>query len=277
MVSYGALRAMVVFKTMNTAKRITGLALITVVLISAILSLLALSVLHGFSNNTQATQLDAVRIQHNQLHSAGVRYAALHLASSRRDVSPTATPVSELFLEMATGRIKVTIENEAGRIGLLHAEPRMLTKALTNLGVPSAEVDALVKRIQSSTSEQQSLSYRSLRKLLIPYPQLYSNLADMISLHNGQAAVNPLIASESVLALIPGLSNGEQQILLENRNRSRPSLVSSPIDNAFFTTKLSAFYRINTSVTFGNRIRSRTEIIKMTNATGELYQRVATL
>jgi len=262
---------------MNRPIREAGLALISTIWISAILGLLSVSALHSFSANTEAAQIDAVRVKHNLLHLAGVRYAALHLASNRRTVAPTATPASELVLELGATRIRLTIENEAGRIDLVRAPPNMLVQMLTDFDVPLTEAGALIERIQSMRSDEPSLSYRSLRKMLAPYPNLYQRILRIISLHNGQAGVHPMIASESVLGVLPGLSRAEQQTLLTSQNSSLSSLVSTPIDNAMFTTRISAFYRITTTISMGDTTRVRTEVIKMTNEPGVLYQRVAVL
>ena len=110
---------MVVFEAMSMPLRVhqhsAGFALISAIWLSAIMSLLTLSVLHGFNTNTEATQVDAMRVKHNLAHLAGVRYAALHLASPRVRVAPTATPVRALSLQLNSTRVSIQIENEAGR------------------------------------------------------------------------------------------------------------------------------------------------------------------
>jgi hypothetical protein len=255
----------------------SGLALLSAVWMSAILALLSLSVLHNVSTNIEASRIDAERVRYHLLHLAGVRYAALHLASPRHQVAPTATPSEDLSFELAAGRIQLKIENEAGRIDLLRASSTVLTSILNHFGVPVSNLDALVREIQSLASQSHPPSYRSLRRILRPYPNLYHRLINHVTLHNGKAGVHPMIASESLLALLPGMSLADQQQVLSNRENIEGSLVSSPIENPLFSYTLSAFYRITTTTFLGDSTRTNVVIIKMTKQPGVLYQRVASL
>ena len=153
----------------------------------------------------------------------------------------------------------------------------VLVQLLTKHGLGASDANTLSALIQDSLPEEPLVSYRSLRKMLKSFPGLYQRLIDNVSLHNGSSGVHPLLASESVLGLIPELSAAQKHSLLETRNENELALVSTPIDNALFTSRLSPFYRITTTVVSGDNRRTKIEIIKMTNEPALLYESVATL
>ncbi len=255
----------------------SGFALLSTIWLAAIISLLTLSVLHGFNTNTEATQIDAMRIKHKMLHQAGLRYAALHLASPRHEVAATAIPNSELLLQLDSGQVRVKIENEAGRIDLLLAPRQRVVDLLTSLGLSIDEAGSLADGLQNSLTARPDMSYRGLRELFGSKPGLYQKAINLISLHNGQAGVHPLLASESVLDLFSELSLAEKQRVLNNRSGQQSSLFSTPIDKPIFTDRLSAHYRLTVTTVLEESRRTNVQIIKMTNQVGSLYEAVAIL
>jgi len=106
----------------------------------------------------------------------------------------------------------------------------------------------------------------------LPTKRFANQLLSVTTLHNGQSGVHPALAPESVLVLVPRLSTLERERILSARDRKTPSLVSNPVNSDHFSSTISAYYRVSTSVVLQGQRYSRVQIIKMINQQGKLYE-----
>ena len=262
---------------MNRIKSGSGFALFTVILLVAVISLISLAMVNVYLSNTRATSIDLQRIKADQLLDSGVRFAALSLASPRAKVSGSAIPAERLVYAAPDVDVVVEIQNEAGFIDLLSGDQVLIKAALLASGAVQSEVPELVSSIQLLVSQQREAKYRALRELLLATSIRTQELLSIATLHNGQEGVHPALAPEQVLALIPKLSKTQRDRILAQRNAKKLSLISNPINNDHFSSTVSAYYRVNSSVVLEGQLYSRVQIIKMINQRGQLYEVQATL
>lgn len=262
---------------MNQFRLSGGFALVSVILFVAIISLISTAMVNTYLSNTRATSLDLQRIKAAHLLDAGVRFAALSLASPRAQVVGSAIPSKQLIYAAPDADVVVGIRNEAGFIDLLSGDRALLKSALLMHGGVAADVPKLIDSIQSLAIGELTPSYRKLRELLADTSINTGELLSVVTLHNGHSGVHPELAAEEVLALVPTLSNAQRGRVLAMRDNKSPSLISNRVDNEFFTSTISAYYRISVSVSLHGQRFSRVEIIKMINQAGRLYQVQAVL
>ena len=97
-----------------------------------------------------------------------------------------------------------------------------------------------------------------------------------MSLHSKHQGVNPNLASEEVLALIPDLSVAQRKELMRQRASRAPSLIERQIKSQHFTDRVSAYYRVRLAVQVGDQRFEQTKLIKMINQPGRLFDVVGT-
>jgi len=252
--------------------RSSAFAIFTVIMLMAIISLISVAMTNLYLTNSRAASLDLEQLEARHLLDAGTRFAALSLASPRVDVSASAIPAARLVYSSPEADVIVEIQNEAGFIGLLTADKELLRSALVESGAPRQGVDTIIESLQALKTQGREPSYRRLRELLRDRPIDTMALLSVASLHNKQQGVHPSVATKAVLSLVPKLSKAQRERLLATRNDDSPSLISSPIESDYFTSTMSAYYRLTVSVELNGRLYTRVQIIKMTNQRGRLYE-----
>lgn len=252
----------------NSAYLSHGLAMLTVVWVIAILSLISLAMMKAYLSNTEATQYEIESIKADFLMDAGLKFAALSIASPRANVVASAVPQPELKYSTGIGEVTIQISNEAGRIDLNSADPRLLENLF------KANNLTIQKSLLNSLSAN---SYRAIYEKHSDTPKLLNLIARYATIHNGQTGVHPLLASEAVLEVVPDISNAQRQRLVRERSLKQKSIISSPTRSEYLIDQVSAHYRISTQVSFGQQSYNRTQIIKMVNQGARLYEVVATL
>ncbi|MFT5136240.1 MAG: hypothetical protein ACI9XU_000395 [Arenicella sp.] len=252
-----------------------GFALLTVMMLIAIISLISVNMASRYLANTRASSLEFERIKAQQLLDAGVRFAALSLASPRSSVAPAAIPQAQLIYTAPDAVINVTIENESAFIDLIESDMRLLESALKAHGATATQLPELIDMLRPkdkiSDNENKPLTYRNVHDLLLNTSINSADFLAVSSLHNGKRGVNSELASDKVLALVPGLSKAQRGRILLQRDKPKTSLIQNNIHNQHFITGVSAYYRISCSVQVAEQRYSQVLIIKMTNQTGRLF------
>ncbi len=262
---------------MTITKQCLGFAIFSVMMSLAIIGLISVAMVNTYLTNTRAVGLETQRLRAGHLLDSGVRFAALSLASPRASVSGSAIPSKRLVYTFADKDVVIEIQNEAGFIDLLTADPELIKSALLAHGGTLADIPALVDEIQSLGDQGRTVSYRNLRALLKGSSISISGLMSIATLHGGQRGVHPALASEQVLSLVPKLSKAERDRVIAKRRNDTPSLISNPVRSDYFTPIVSAYYRVSTLVELEGRQYSKVQVIKMINQAGQLYQVQATL
>lgn len=258
----------------------SGFALLSAMLFMAIISMLSVALVNVYLGNTLASGVELQRIKARQLLDASVRYAALSLASPRAEVSTSAIPSQRLVYSSPDVDVNVKIENESGFIDLLDADKSLLESVLMANGAANNELPEVLNLLQSlkniNSKPRSQPTYRQLRDVLQSTSVRTSSLMAVATLHNGQKGIHPELASEQVLALLPSLSKAELDRLLLQRKllqskRKASSLINNLVTNENFSSKISPYYRITSSVQLVEQRYSQVVIIKMTNQRGRLF------
>jgi hypothetical protein len=251
--------------------RSSAFAIFTVIMFLAVISLISVAMTNLYLTNTRAASLDLQQLKAQHLLDAGIRFAALSLASPRVEISGSAIPSEHLIYSSPAADVLVEIQNEAGFIGLLSADKELLRSAVAASGASRQDVDVIIESFQAIKKQGSEPNYRRLRQLLRKGSIDTQTLLSVASLHNQQKGVHPRLATPAVLSLEPKLSKAKRERLLAARNDDSPSLISNPIESDYFTSTISAYYRISVSVELNGRLYTRDQIIKMINQQGRLY------
>ena len=251
-----------------------GYALLTAVWMVAILGSVSMVIINSYLTNTRAAQFDLQRIHADLLLNAGLRFAALGVASPRTRVVASAVPASKLVYRNSISDVRIEINNEAGLIDLRSGDPQLIKQMLKDSQLDDREVGLVRQRLSDL---KPPVTYRHLRQVLGDMPGLYQRVISRASLHNAQSGVHPLLAPEPVLKLLPDLPNAERMRLMKKRAEQTQSLFVKPVESDFFITQASPYYRVTTEVSLDGQVHRRKQIIKMTNQPGHLFELVATL
>lgn len=275
-----------------TVRTNTGFALLAALWIAATLAFLTIGIVSQFLTNTDATRNELVRLKQDMLHQAGIRIAALSLASQRHSVASSGVPFKKLKTDLRAGSVTVEIENEAARLDLRYVSPDVFAALLYELELGQEAMSLVLREYQHLIQQGRPLTYRLLREWFSVSPRAYQRVLRYVSLHNGEATVHPQLASSGVLALLPDFASADRLRLLAERKQlaleltppsgtdtlvSRASLVSTPVTHPLLDARLSAFYRVTVTSTVGDQVRVRHEVIKMANTAGMIFESVAQL
>lgn len=254
-----------------------GFAIFTVLMLSAIMGLISLAMVNNYLANTRAATLDLQRLKAKHALDAGLNFAALSLSSPRAVVSAAAIPSQVLRYQALDFDVEIYIENEAGFIAWSGADQgidhdRLLERALLSSDADQASLDEIKKlRSERNAVHGHDVSLRDLKHKLSGLTVDSRELLSFISVHSKHQGVNPNLASEKVLALIPDLSVAQRKELIRQRTRRAPSLIERQIGSQYFTTRVSAFYRIRLATQVGDQRFEQTQLIKMINQPGRLF------
>lgn len=258
-------------------RRQNGFAIFTVLMLSAIVGLISLAMVNNYLTNTRAATLDHQRLKAKHALDAGLNFAALSLASPRKVVSAAAIPSQTLRYQAQDYEVDIYIENEAGFIafskfgqGVEHE--RLLDSALMASGFDQSGIDDIKKwLVERDSFINQDVSLRDLVQELSAATVDSSDLMRLVSVYSQHQGVNPNLASEDVLALIPDLSVAQRKELIRQRTSLAPSLIERQIRSQYFNTRISAFYRVRVATQVGDQRFEQTRLIKMINQPGRLF------
>jgi general secretion pathway protein K len=207
-----------------------GLALILVLWITALLAVLAASLVSSGRTETRLTHNLVENAKAEALADGAVQRAVLGLLAVDPDQAWRAGggPYELVYGE---GKIQVTIADEDGKIDLNAAPLELLANLLGQLGLDADAAQAMAERIvdfrdpdqephaQGAEDPQYVAAGRptgaqdrpfaaesELLGVLGMTPELYRRMRPYITIFSGSEAVDPMHASKVVLAAIPGIT-----------------------------------------------------------------------
>ncbi len=266
----------------NKSKGQNGFAIFTVLMLSAVIGLISLAMVNNYLSNTRAATLDLQRLKAKHALDAGLNFTALSLASPRSVVSAAAIPSQELLYQAQDFDVEIFIENEAGFIAWARFDEsvehqRLLDSALRSSAVDQASSEQLKALLsERNIRSREGANVRNLMQKLSELAVDSTEFISLVSLHSKHQGVNPNLASEEVLALIPDLSVAQRKELMRQRASRAPSLIERQIKSQHFTDRVSAYYRVRLAVQVGDQRFEQTKLIKMINQPGRLFDVVGT-
>jgi general secretion pathway protein K len=206
-----------------------GVALIMVLWVLALLSVLAV----GFASNAR-TELLIVRNQIEAARARAVAEAGISLAILElTQVSPELRWIAdgrEHVLAYGESRIRVSVQDEAGKIDINQAPDELLDGLFRSVGVDFDSASRLVDAIADwkdpddlrRLAGAEAADYRAaglpyaprngpfltvdeLRLVLGMTPALFARIRPFVTVHSRSARINPLTAPAEVIRSLPGL------------------------------------------------------------------------
>ena len=219
---------------MNRSAR-SGVILFTVLWSVALLATLALAASISFRGFAGTMVVGRDRLEADGLLTAGLETAAA-IASSFADAPLTEV---ESSLALAQGSVHLRLDDEGGRIDIGKAPLEVLASLLRLVGADDA--DALARRIvdwrkseagpargaappaaglapagPASPADSEITDVADLLQVPGMRPEWVAAMAPLVTVY-GNETVNPLTASEGVLAALPGVDQLRLAVLIDQR------------------------------------------------------------
>ncbi len=213
-----------------------GIALILVLWVLALLALLAL----GFAGSAR-TELQIARNQYDAAEAraiadAGVTFGILGVLDPAPETHWNANG-EEHALAYGAGTLRVSIQDEAGKIDLNTAAPELLAGLLRTLGVADdaagSLVDAIIARRQAAAASADGarVAFRDVAELrLVPglTRPLYQAMAPFVTVYSHSDRIDPLTAPAEVLRSLPGAFPQQVEAYLATRALAGPQPTALP-------------------------------------------------
>lgn len=226
-----------------------GMVLVIVLWIVTLLAVMAGGFAYSMRVETRLATSAVERAQARALAEAGVAYAlAWQLdPEAQKQWPPDGDPHD---WEFGGGRVRISVEDAAGRVSLNNADPRILQQILIGVGVAQADAENRVAAImdwrdpddQMQPGGAESAEYRSAGRIgpkntlfdsVDELPQVLGmdqdtaqRLAGLTTTGTLIAGIDPQLASLAVLRAVTGL---DEQILIDYMTtRARASSEGAP-------------------------------------------------
>jgi general secretion pathway protein K len=255
-----------------TQNRQHGMVLVIVLWIVTLLAVMAGGFAYSMRVETRLATSAVERTQARALAEAGVAYAlAWQLdPEAQKQWSPNGDPHD---WEFGGGRVRISVEDAAGRIGLNNADPQLLQQILVHIGMTDADAEKLAAVItdwrdpddQTQPGGAEKIEYHNagregpknapfesieeLPQVLGMNPDTAQRLAGLATTETLVSGINPQLASLAVLRAATGLDEPTLADYVSARARAAsegappPSLPTGD-GPAFFTGSRSGVYHI---------------------------------
>lgn len=220
-----------------------GMVLIIVLWMVTMLAVIAGGFSYAMQIETRLATSTVERAQARALVEAGAAYAlAWQLDPEAQKQWPATGDVHAW--EFGGGRLRIRVEDAAGRINLNHADQQLLRLALIGSGVAETDAEAIAGAIvdwrdpddQSASGSNESAQYQQagyagvknsafdspaeLQQIPGISPQLAQHLAAITTTTIGMVGINPQLAALPVLAAITGLDEATLNDYAQQRRQA---------------------------------------------------------
>ena len=218
-----------------------GIALVAVLWGVLLLSVLAVSFGAGAGREARLARNFLDNAEARAAADAGVYWAVAELLKPReeRRVTPNGSTYEIAF---ADSRLRVTIQDEAGKVDLNVASPALLAGVISAVGADpdsSRRIAAAIADWRDADSlrhldgaeradyEAAGLSrpkdgqfrlVAELRTVLGVGPGVYESVAPLLTVHSGLNGVDPAVAPAAVLQALPGLDRADVGEVVANQH-----------------------------------------------------------
>jgi len=270
-----------------------GIALILVLWVLVLLTIIAGSFAYSVHSSTQmaANSVDSAKAQ--ALADGGVFRGIFELLGQQ--TVPTAwKPDGQTHQMRLDGQdIAVTMTDESGKIDLNGAPPALLQNLLQSVGLDDDRAGQLAQTIvawraplptgaglqpQLGTIQPHGpfLNIETLLQVPGMTPGLFRRISPLITVYTGLPGVNTLIASESVLSAIPGVSPELARAYVQQREallQARQPVPALTQAGPYSVSALSGVIGVRAAVRLADGVGfTREAIVRITNQPGHPYQ-----
>lgn len=250
------------------ARRERGLALLSVLWVTALLATLAAGFTADTRTESRLARNQLLNAQAEALADAGVHRGVLWLYGRDLDAAWERSAARYSF-RLARGRIRVEIIDEDAKVDLNGAPAPLLEGLIRAIGVEPEAATTLAARIvdyrdpdqepEASGAEDgdydalgldheaKDAPFTMLNELLLVAgmsAEVYERLRPHVTVHTGSAGVDPQRASPTVLAAIPGMTPEMVETLL----------ALDPDEDPYEAIDEAALYDLEEYFTFSNDI-----------------------
>lgn len=256
----------------------SGIALVTVLWLLALLSLIAASYTAASRSEIHMTAGSLQRAEARALAEAGIwrGVAELLKPASVRNWNTSGIANSFHFEEHL---IQVRIEDEAGKIDLNAARAELIGGLLLTTGIEANRREALLEAIigwrsngsQTRTGGLKHGPFNSTDELLqIPGMdyQLYETIAPALTVYSHQPGVNPETASAIALRALPGATPGNVSAYLQQRRTTGTQATLDSVHPRFISRTHGSNYTLTSTAAVG-RARANLKVVLALRADGE--------
>ncbi|MDY0330449.1 MAG: type II secretion system protein GspK [Thiomonas sp.] len=270
-----------------------GIALILVLWVLVLLTIIAGSFAYSVHTSTQMAANAIETAKARELADGGVMKGVFELLSAQN--LPTAWKANGQThrMQIEGHDIAVTLTDESGKIDLNGAPPALLTSLLQSVGVDADRAAQLALTIVSWRAPQPAGAglqpqlgavaahgpFRNIEALQqVPgiTPQLFRRLAPLVTVFTGLPGVNTMLAPESVLRALPGVSPelanayAQQRAALWQGGQAVPPLTQA---GSYNVAALSGFVGVLAQVSLSDGAGyAREAVVRITGQPGHPYQ-----
>ncbi|MCB1810955.1 MAG: general secretion pathway protein GspK [Candidatus Competibacteraceae bacterium] len=270
---------------MKTATRLqcvhqSGIALVIVLWIITLLALMAGSFAYSMRAETRLVTSSNERAQARALADAGVAYAAFKLLLQPDPEDPWPIEGSTREWRFGQGTVIIRARDTSGLIDINQAERGLLTGLLVTAGgLSQEEAEALMDKIEdyrdaddarhSNGAEASDYaaaglngpkdnlfeSIDELQQVMDMTPELFSRIADAITVDSRQKTINPDAAPAKVLYAIPSIDPAlVDSFIAERQGNLEQDLPPPPFPGGegFVSNKLGIAYHVQVSAQLDN-------------------------
>ena len=226
---------------MTTHSRERGFALVSVLCTAAILAIIVASVVATSRSEIRLTQQDQQLAELGTIAGGALNIAILRLLDPSISMQPPvdATP---FMVHFAEHELRLTVQDEAGKIDLNMVQPDLLLRLLISTRVDPIAAQTVADRILdwreagigkrlngAKAPEYRAAGYaygprdgpfetvEELKLVMGMTPQLFDALAPALTVYSQTPWVDPSVAPPEVLRALPGLDEGAIAGLLQAR------------------------------------------------------------
>jgi general secretion pathway protein K len=224
---------------------------------------------------------------------AGTQLGLLRLLRRHETGAVVFDGTPEAWQQGAT-KVAIAISDEAGKIDLNVAPLELLAGLFEAVGEPRETAallacNVLDRRGDSGAGCPESDGSRPGRRFVVPEElaelpgiddRLYERIADCVTVATGASAIDPMVASRTVLMAIPGATDGLVDAFLESRatlrDFGREDANLLPMATPFVMASTRRDFTIAAAATTPEGARYRAELqVRLTGRAAQPYQVVA--
>lgn len=239
----------------------TGIALVAVLWIISGLAVVVATVLAQTRTDVRLTRTHVDLAKARTMAEAGIYRGVYELLRSR-DTVRFGLPETMPRLTWDDSVVAVRIRNEAGKIDVNTAPEALIRSMFAKAGVSAARTRQLAEQYSrlrgfddgSAVTQSRHTRFASIEAFAARMnlsPKVWQTISSWITVHNGQPGVNPYVADEEVLAIIPGFNPALLDSPFRRGSPDRLRTRSTRPARQYFTDRLSPVYTIAARATVG--------------------------
>ncbi len=252
-----------------------GFAIFVVLALAAVLALIASSFTSDSRSFAVGAHNEEVNAKLRAMASGGIDLGIKSILNRPANAAQRLGPQT-LTTKSADGRLRILIQDEAGKVDLNTATPELLAALFVFGGAQDKDAQELAdrvvdfrssKRVAASTQphEDENLPYgypkgpfMSVTELLqIPgiSEQMFVNIRRYATVHSGLSGIDPDVAAPELLAALPPMTAEAKNRLDAARARLRQGAVLSGLDNSdpYFSISSHNVFTITCAADLGGK------------------------